>query len=32
MLSIAAQREWMMRDAWGEMLVEALSAAEEAVA
>ena len=27
-----AQREWMMRDAWGEMLVQALATAEEAVA
>jgi folate-dependent phosphoribosylglycinamide formyltransferase PurN len=27
-----AQREWMMRDSWGEMLVQALAAAEEAVA
>ena len=27
-----AQREWMMRDSWGSMLVEALAASEEAVA
>ena len=27
-----AQREWMMRDSWGEMLVQALAASEEAVA